>query len=284
MTDAKPNQTRAAHPLPYLHGHIEPTEIAFDRTELVYYSRTMTTSSNHTPRRQPQYARHANCRARHPARPTVIPPPIAARPERRCQTRRHQDSTECDRIRRDATKARARAHARQRATLLDPHRQQDSCPRAREATIGGGLLNAEMILVPARTRGNHPTGLARLQDEAKAHSCPRAREATPQWSVSRYHRLSCPRAREATENSTPTPWKTRLVPARTRGNGVPFPYRRHSRRASSFPRRRESIAPRRIGRIAWNCRPLAAVMSINQTEGPPLFSSIIVDKVLGGVT
>ena len=113
MTDAKPNQNSRRASTAILAWTHRIDRIAFDRTELAYYSRTMTTPSNHTLRRQPQYAKHANCRARHPARPTVIPPPIAARPERRCQTRRQQDSTECDMIRRDATKIRARAHARE---------------------------------------------------------------------------------------------------------------------------------------------------------------------------
>ena len=82
--------------------------IAFDKTELVYYSGTMTTQRNHTQRRQPQYAKYASCRTRHPAPQTVICPPIAAHHKRRCQTRRQQDPTEGDRMRRNATKTRAR--------------------------------------------------------------------------------------------------------------------------------------------------------------------------------
>ena len=71
----------------------------------------MTTPSNHIQRRQPQCAKHPNCRARHSAPQTVILPPIAARPKRRCQTRGQQNSTECDRIRQNPTETRARARA-----------------------------------------------------------------------------------------------------------------------------------------------------------------------------
>ena len=48
----------------------------------------------------------------------LIPLPIAARPKRRCQTCRQEDPTECDRIRQNATKTRARTRARQRRSVF----------------------------------------------------------------------------------------------------------------------------------------------------------------------
>ena len=67
------------------------------------------------PRRQPQCAKHANCRPRHPTPPIVIPLPIAAHPNSRCQIRPQHNATQYDRMQQNATKTRARPRARTRA-------------------------------------------------------------------------------------------------------------------------------------------------------------------------
>ena len=94
--------------------------IEFDKTELTYYSGTMTTPRNHIPRRQPQCTKHPTCQPRHNARATLTRHPTPNRlapqeptpnsPSAKFNRIRH-NPTECHTMQRKLVPARA--HARE---------------------------------------------------------------------------------------------------------------------------------------------------------------------------
>ena len=96
----------------------QTSRIEFDKTELPYYSGTMTTTQNHIPRRQPQCTKHPTCQPMHSARATLTHHPTPNRlapqettpnsPSAKFDGMRH-NPTECHTMQRKLVPARAHA-------------------------------------------------------------------------------------------------------------------------------------------------------------------------------
>ena len=102
-------------------------QIAFDKTEPAYYSRTMTTPQNHTTRRQP-HARNMQPADR--VTPRLQPSPVILLPNRRARQetmpnsrsakfdRMQHNPTECHTMQRKLVHARTRARQRRSVSSL----------------------------------------------------------------------------------------------------------------------------------------------------------------------
>ncbi len=135
-----------------------PPCIAFDKTELTYYHRTMTTPQNHIPRRQPQCTKHPTCQPRHSATQTVARHPT---PNRRApqETTPNSPSAKFDRMRHNPTESHtmqrklvpARTRARHPLPSF-PRRRESSCPPAFRSFLGMDRIRRIALELPSHSR------------------------------------------------------------------------------------------------------------------------------------